>query len=123
MARQGRIVCHDDVVAQDTIVRNMDTGHDPVVAADNGFATRFDALLENLVTSGGTIDRVTDGANARVQSIERQKASLELRLEKIEARYMIQFASLDTLMAEMTTTSNYLSSQLDGLSELFLNRD
>ena len=36
---------------------------------------------------------------------------------------MIQFASLDTLMAEMTTTSNYLSNQLAGLSELFLKRD
>ena len=75
------------------------------------------------MTSGGSIDSVTDGANDRVRSIGKQKASLELRLEKIEARYMLQFASLDTLMAEMTTTSNYLSSQLDGLSELFLNRD
>ena len=90
---------------------------------DDGFATRFDTLLDNLVLSGGTIDRVIDGANARVKSIDKQQASLEMRLEGIEARYLSQFATLDTLMAEMTTTSNFLTTQLAGLSELFLKRD
>jgi flagellar hook-associated protein 2 len=43
---------------------------------------------------------------------------MERRLESVEQRYLKQFGALDTLMASMTTTSDYLSSQLDMLSNM-----
>lgn len=85
---------------------------------NGGFATRFDGLLEGFVQSGGTIDSIIDGSNSRIKSIERSRESLERRLEDIEARYLRQFGALDGLIASMTTTSDYLTSQLDMLSNL-----
>ncbi|WP_029135076.1 flagellar filament capping protein FliD [Sedimenticola selenatireducens] len=85
---------------------------------DGGFAARFDGLLEGFVKSGGTIDSIIDGSNSRIEGIERSRESLERRLEDIEARYLRQFGALDGLIANMTTTSEYLTSQLDILSNL-----
>lgn len=83
-----------------------------------GFATRFDSMLEGFVQTGGTIDSIIDGSNDRIDSIERSRESLERRLEDIEARYLQQFSALDGLIASMSTTSDYLTSQLDMLSNL-----
>lgn len=84
----------------------------------DGFATRFDSLLEGFVQSGGTIDSFIDGSNNRIKSIERSVESMESRLEDIEARYLRQFSSLDGLIASMSSTSSYLTGQLEMLSNL-----
>ncbi|MCP3666051.1 MAG: flagellar filament capping protein FliD [Gammaproteobacteria bacterium] len=90
---------------------------------DNGFAVKFDTLLEGLVQSGGTIDSIVAGTNTRIDGFERSRESLERRLEGIEARYLRQFGALDTLMASMTTTSEYLGRQLDMLDNLVSGND
>ncbi len=90
---------------------------------DNGFAVKFDTLLEGLVQSGGTIDSIVEGTNTRIDGFERSRESLERRLEGIEARYLRQFGALDTLMASMTTTSEYLGRQLDMLDNLVSGND
>jgi flagellar hook-associated protein 2 len=89
----------------------------------DGFAAKMDGLLENMLTSGGTLDRIIAGANDRVDSIERSREAMERRLDTIEQRYLKQFGALDTLMASMTTTSDYLSSQLDMLSKMVSRED
>ena len=85
---------------------------------DNGFVTRLDGVLDGLLRSGGMIDSVIDGTNSRIDRIGDQRDALERRLEAIEKRYRNQFAALDTLMARMTTTSDYLTQQLDNLSNM-----
>ena len=83
-----------------------------------GFAANVDGLLEGFLRSDGTIDSILDGAKSRVDTIERSREMLERRLESVEQRYLKQFGALDTLMSSMTTTSNYLTSQLDMLSNM-----
>lgn len=90
---------------------------------DSGFAGKMDTMLEGYLQSGGTMDSIINGANSRVDGIERSRESLERRLEAIEQRYLKQFAALDTLMASMTTTSEYLTTQLDALSKISLNNN
>lgn len=84
----------------------------------DGFATRFDSLLESFVQSGGTIDSFIEGSNNQIKTIERSVESMESRLEDIEARYLQQFSSLDSLIASMSSTSSYLTGQLEMLSNL-----
>lgn len=86
--------------------------------ADNGFANKVDSLLEGFLQTGGTIDGIINSANNRVSSIERSRESMERRMETIELRYLKQFGALDTLMASMSTTSEFLSTQLEALSNL-----
>ncbi|MCP4277739.1 MAG: flagellar filament capping protein FliD [Gammaproteobacteria bacterium] len=90
---------------------------------DNGFAVKFDTLLEGLVQSGGTIDSIVEGTNTRIDGFERSRESMERRLVAIEQRYLRQFGALDTLMASMTTTSEYLGRQLDMLDNLVSGND
>ncbi|AKH20270.1 flagellar filament capping protein FliD [Sedimenticola thiotaurini] len=85
---------------------------------DNGFAVRLDSILEGFVQSGGTIDSIIDGSNSQIKSIERSVESMESRLEDIEARYLQQFSSLDSLISSMSSTSSYLTGQLEMLSNL-----
>jgi flagellar hook-associated protein 2 len=85
---------------------------------NTGFATDLGNLLNGFLQSGGTLDSILGSANSRVDSIERRREEMERRLESVEQRYLKQFGALDTLMVSMTTTSNYLSSQLDMLSNM-----
>lgn len=84
----------------------------------SGFVTNLNTLLEGFLQSGGTVDNIVNGAKNRIEGIERSRDAMERRMESIEQRYLKQFGALDTLMASMTTTSDYLTSQLDALSNL-----
>ncbi len=92
-------------------------------AEDSGFATRMDGMLAGYLDSDGVIDSIIDGANSRIKDISRSRESLERRLESTEQRYLQQFSALDSLMANMNSTSDYLASQLDALSNLTINRN
>jgi len=87
---------------------------------DNGFSYRLDGQLEGFLQSGGTMDSIIDSANGRVSSIEHSREVIERRLESVEQRFLRQFGALDTLMASLTTTSEYLSTQLDAISNISL---
>ena len=51
----------------------------------------------------------------RIDRIGDQRIDLERRLEGIEARYRSQFGSLDILLAQLQTTSDFLTQQLASL--------
>ncbi|MCB1859774.1 MAG: flagellar filament capping protein FliD [Gammaproteobacteria bacterium] len=85
---------------------------------DKGFLAQADRLLNGFLESGGTIDSMMKGAQGRVKGIEQSREAMERRLESTEQRYLKQFGALDTLMASLTTTSDYLTSQLDALSRM-----
>jgi len=85
---------------------------------DKGFAVRVDDLLEGYLGADGMVDSVIEGVNDSIDRITVQRESLQRRLETVEKRYRDQFAALDTLMAQMTTTSDYLGRQLDALANM-----
>lgn len=80
-----------------------------------GFAETLANGLGTYVDGTGLIAGRTDGISASIKSIDRQRTALNARMESIEARYRAQFTALDTAMAGMTQTSNYLASQLANL--------
>ena len=59
----------------------------------------------------------TDALNKQIKKLEKDLDSLDARMEKVSARYTAQFTSMDTLVAQMQSTSNYLSQQLSALSK------
>jgi flagellar hook-associated protein 2 len=85
---------------------------------DQGFAFRLDAMLEGMLSSNGLIDAREDGLNARVDDTNENIDSLMERLERTEARYRSQFTSLDVLLGQMQSTSEYVTAQLSALDNL-----
>ena len=90
---------------------------------NSSFSEQMDTMLGKYLESGGIMDSIIDGANSKVDSIERNRESLERRIAATEARYLKEYSALDTLMASMTATSNYLTTQLSSLSNLTLNNN
>lgn len=85
-------------------------------AGENGLATRLDAVAKQLLGDEGSIKARTDGLNARIKDLDKQKIAVDTRIAAFEARTRAQFTALDTLMAKLGTTSTYLSQQLSNLS-------
>jgi flagellar hook-associated protein 2 len=85
-------------------------------ATDNkGIAVRFNEALGSIVGSSGLIVSRTDGIAASIKDIGRRRDVLTARLSQIEARYRAQFSALDSLVAGMNKTSQFLTQQLANL--------
>lgn len=84
-------------------------------AADDGFATRIDAVLEPYTQFGGRIDTRTDGLEASIDLLNDQRDRLNARLASVEQRYLRQFSALDGIISQLTSTSNFLAQQLNSL--------
>jgi flagellar hook-associated protein 2 len=82
------------------------------------YASSFDTLTTQLNGDEGPVATRTQGIQQASKMLTTQMESLSLRLEKIETQYRAQFASLDTLLSKLQSTSNYLTQQLASLSNM-----
>lgn len=79
------------------------------------FGEQADTLTDGMLGTQGTITAASDGAQASIKSIDKQRETLAARLTQVEARYRRQFSALDSLIASMNTTASYLTQQLANL--------
>jgi flagellar hook-associated protein 2 len=86
-----------------------------IVDFASGFAVKLDQLVDNMLENDSLIDSRIDGINSSIEDIDTQRDSLNRRLDDVERRFRAQFAALDTLVANMTQTSNFLQQQLANL--------
>lgn len=110
-----------DSTRLDAALRDPDRNVGSFFAGANGidgFAKRLSSGLSNFVDSTGLIASRTEGINESIKSINRLRATLNLRLEATEARYRAQFTALDIAVASMTETSQYLTAQLANLPSI-----
>lgn len=83
-----------------------------------GLAARAHARLEAALASGGSLTSRTDELNRRARQIGLDREAVDRRMESVEARYQAQFNALDTLLAQLQSTSLYLDQQLASLQSL-----
>lgn len=81
----------------------------------DGVGGRLAGLADPYLVSGGRIQSRQDSANLRLKDIAKQQSALDTRMSRVQARYQAQFGALDTLIAQMKTTSSYLTQQLANL--------
>ncbi len=74
-------------------------------------------LKSNLDTGTGTLTLRTDALNKQIKKLEKDLDDLDARMEKVSARYTRQFTAMDSLVAQMQGTSNYLAQQLAALQK------
>ncbi len=86
--------------------------------ADTGFIPSLEDLIESYTDSDGIISNRTEGLNTEKSSIDDDIERLELRLESTEARLRARFASLDSLVSQLNSTSSFLTQQLANLPTL-----
>ena len=82
------------------------------VAVSRGIAEQLSDILTGFLESDGLFDSRTEGIQTSVDRISDDRDALDLRLEALEARYRQQFTALDILLANIETTSSFLTQQL-----------
>lgn len=110
----------------DTFSSVMESNPDGVTAfftsetyGSQGFAVKFDSYLNGYLDStGGILQSKIDGFTRSSTKIDDTIEALERRLTKREDTMRKQYASLEQLLSNFTSTASYLSSQLTGLTNL-----
>ncbi len=81
----------------------------------DGFAVRLYDLADNFLKSDGIIETRSAGLQSQIDDLGDQRESLNERLASLETRLLRQFNALDSLLAQLGSTSNFLATQLTGL--------
>ena len=85
-------------------------------ASTDGVAKRLDSLLSQYTTSNGLIDARTKGLQVSISDIGDRRTQLQTRLTALQTRLKAQFDAMDTLIAQLRTTSNFLTQQFGSTS-------
>ena len=85
------------------------------IVLSNGVANQFFDLLDTVLGQDNPIDSRISNLNSRATKLSEEKVQMERRLAAIEKRYKLQFGALDALLAELTTTGDFLSQQLKNI--------
>lgn len=93
-------------------VTGNNTGDRGSLVFSQGFAYKLDKLMDSMLSSTGILSAKTDGVNRSIKDIASQRETLNRRLVDIQARYKAQFTALDTLVANLQSTSTFLTQQL-----------
>ncbi len=84
-------------------------------AVETGFGTRLYNLTDSFLGTTGIIETRTQGLNTQIDGIAEERESLNERLASLETRLLRQFNALDSLLAQLSSTSNFLTQQLSSL--------
>ena len=77
--------------------------------------------LEGFSESTGVLTTRTSSAEEELDDFKEELVKLEARMENVYQRYLTQFTAMETLMASMDTTKDYLEGQLEQLSKAYDN--
>lgn len=99
----------------DAIVADDFVKFGQLFSTTDGFATRLYDLTDGYLSSEGIIESRTQGLTATIEGFSDDRQALNDRLSSLETRLLRQFNALDSLLAQLTSTSNFLTQQLSAL--------
>lgn len=82
---------------------------------EGGLADTFGKILDNYVDSSGVLKQRQDILNLEQDDLEDDRLDHQFRMQQLEAGLRKKYASLDTLIASMRNSGDYLMGQLSSL--------
>ena len=98
-------------------VKELFIGDSTLSDIDDGVAGLLDGAISNFTSSTGLIADKTESLESRIDRIQDDREALDRRIEALEARYYRQFNALDSLIASLTSTGDFLLAQLDSMPD------
>ena len=84
--------------------------------AVEGVAEKLETLMEGfLVSTTGLFDSRINSLNTQLTAITDDRADLARRMQSLESRYFAQLNAMDSLLAEIETTGNFLIQQFEAM--------
>lgn len=108
----------DDDKLSDAITNDSDAVSQFFSGADgeSGLVASIDDTMGSILDDGGLLQTATDGIDTTLSSLDDRYTRMQESIDATVARYRTQFASLDSLVSQMNSTSDYLTQQFDALS-------
>ncbi|MDJ0652707.1 MAG: flagellar filament capping protein FliD [Xanthomonadales bacterium] len=94
----------------------LDSDFSATVEFLNEVGSDYVDLADQYTGSDGLLQVRTDGIQTRLDDISEQRVDLDERTERLQARLQQRYANLDTLLAGLQSTSQFISAQLANLS-------
>ena len=82
---------------------------------EQGLATRLDNKLKPYTETGGILEQRNKAMTETISKIDDQKEDLTRRIASLQERLYKQFNAMDTLVGQLTNTSNSLLASLENL--------
>lgn len=81
-----------------------------------GLAIRLSTSLDQILEDSGLLESRTKGLEGSIERLDERYADIEAGIGRTVNRYRLQFGRLDSLVAEMNSTSGYIAQQFDILN-------
>ena len=107
----------DDAALDANIANNL-SDVKQFFSSSNGIAQNFSAAVSGYVDDNGIIDTRSDGLQNRLDGIDDKRDTLDRRMAALEARLTAQFTAMDILVAQLKSTGDFLTQQLDNLPSI-----
>jgi len=82
---------------------------------DDGFAQTFDELMNFYTDKDGIIQNRIDSKQNQLDGIDDERIDFARKMESLESRLYAQYNSMDLLVAQLNSTSNYVQAQLENM--------
>lgn len=89
-----------------------------VFSSESGVAVRMSTFLDQRLASSGEFAARDARISSQRRRLEQDREALDARMEVLQQRYLKQFTAMDSLLAQLQSTSSYLTQQLEGLAKL-----
>lgn len=107
---------YDDIV---TMLTANTSGESLYSTSAKGLAQDVATVLDEFTDADGLVSVRETNATSNLAAHEAELTALETRMDQVYQRYLRQFAAMETLMATLDTTKEYLTAQLETLSKAY----
>nr|WP_067287937.1 flagellar filament capping protein FliD [Marinobacterium profundum] len=87
-------------------------------SAESGLANRLDSGLDTYLQSDGSFASRTESINTQMSRLDDDRESLNIRMSALEARLLSQFNAMDAMVAQLSSTGDFLTQQLESISQI-----
>jgi len=96
----------------------LETGVDKLagfLTGEQGLMARLESQVKPYTETGGLLENRTKALQNTISDVSDQREALARRTASLESRLLAQFNAMDSLVGQLSGTSNYLSGVLDSL--------
>jgi len=99
-------------------ITSGNTGARGSVNFTRGVADRLNTLIGNFLDDDGLVESRISGFENDIEEVAVERDALGRRITQLEARLLRQYTALDSLVASLQATSEFLTQQLDALPSI-----
>lgn len=104
-----------DSARLDTALTSKLSALTDLFASENGLSTKLNTAIDRLIGKAGSVTLRSQTLSGRLDRLADDRATLDARMSRVEARLLAQFSALDSLISKLQGTSSFLSQQLSAL--------